>query len=69
MFNINSLSSYEQVDQLAQQIFKQIQDRMDVDSDAYKELVRHYKTLRELRKILFKEKLEQESSFRIIPVN
>jgi hypothetical protein len=69
MININSISSVEQVDQLAQQIYKQIQNREDVESDGYIELVRHYRTLQELRTILFKEKVEQESSFRIISFN
>ncbi len=69
MININSISSVEQVDQLSQQIYKQIQSRNDTDSEAYKELVRHYKTLRELHKVLFKEKIEQESSYKIISVN
>jgi len=66
---LNSVSSVETTDKLAQEVYQKILNHTDVDSDEYKELVRSYHALRGLYKKLFHEKVEQESSFNIIAVN
>lgn len=66
---IGAVSTVETADKLAQEVYQKILSRDDIESEEYKELVRHYHSLRRLYKKLYNEKLEQESSFKIIALN
>lgn len=66
---LDSVSSVEIADKLTQEVYKKILQQNDTNSKEYKKLVVAYYSLQRLYKKLLNQKIEHESSFKIISVN